>query len=107
MCHSLVLGMITGSKKSKNKSMKPTTLDEAFALTQKFTSKPSNEELLKLYGLYKQATQGDNETERPGGFDFKAAAKYNSWLAFKGKSKAEATEMYLNLVEELGKKYIG
>ncbi len=86
--------------------MKPTTLEEAVALTQKFTSKPSNEELLKLYGLYKQATEGDNETERPGGFDFKAAAKYNSWLAYKGKSKDEAAELYLELVEGLAKKYI-
>ena len=54
--------------------MKPATLEEAVALTQKFTSRPSNEELLRLYGLYKQATEGDNEEERPGGFDFKAAA---------------------------------
>lgn len=83
-----------------------TTLEEAIALTKKFTSKPSNEELLKLYGLYKQATEGDNETERPGGFDFKAAAKYNSWLAFKGKSKSEATDLYLELVEQLSAKYI-
>ena len=86
--------------------MKPTTLEEAAALTQKFTTRPSNEELLKLYGLYKQATEGDNETERPGGFDFKAAAKYNSWLAFKGKSKSEATSLYLDLVEELASKYM-
>ena len=67
--------------------MIPKTLEEAVALTQKFTSKPSNEELLRLYGLYKQATVGDNEEERPGGFDFKAAAKYNAWLILKGKSK--------------------
>jgi acyl-CoA-binding protein len=85
--------------------MKPNTLEEAVALTQQFTTRPSNEELLKLYGLYKQASEGDNEGERPGGFDFKAAAKYNSWLAFKGKSKAEATELYLELVEDLAKKY--
>lgn len=86
--------------------MKPTTLEEAVAFTQKFTTRPSNEELLKLYGLYKQATEGDNEGERPGGFDFKAAAKYNSWLSLKGKSKSEATEQYLELVEELTKKYM-
>ena len=86
--------------------MNSTTLDEAIALTKRFTSKPNNEELLKLYGLYKQATEGDIETERPGGFDFKAAAKYNSWLAFKGKSKAEATELYLELVNQLSTKYI-
>lgn len=86
--------------------MKPTTLEEAVALTQKFTTRPGNEELLKLYGLFKQATEGDNEGERPGGFDFKAAAKYNSWLNYKGKSKEEATEAYLQLVEELAKKYL-
>ncbi|MBN7812847.1 acyl-CoA-binding protein [Algoriphagus sp. H41] len=86
--------------------MKPSTLEEAVALTQKFTSKPSNEELLKLYGLYKQATEGDNEGERPGGFDFKAAAKYNSWLAYKGKSKSEAAELYVELVGQLAEKYV-
>lgn len=86
--------------------MKPSNLEEAVQLTQKFTSRPSNEELLRLYGLYKQATEGDNETERPGGFDFKAAAKYNAWLMLKGKSKEDAITAYLDLVEELSKKYM-
>ena len=86
--------------------MKPDSLEEAVALTNKFTSRPDNDELLKLYGLYKQATEGDNEGERPGGFDFKAAAKYNSWLNFRGKSKEEATALYLGLVEELSGKYM-
>ncbi|MBC6367422.1 acyl-CoA-binding protein [Algoriphagus sp. AK58] len=86
--------------------MKPTTLEEAIALTEKFTTRPTNEELLRLYGLYKQATEGDNKEERPGGFDFKAAAKYNAWLILKGKSKEEATQAYVDLVEELSKKYI-
>lgn len=100
------MGISINNQKPIFRQMKPTSLDEAMALTKKFTTKPSNEELLKLYGLYKQATEGDNETERPMGFDFKAAAKYNSWLAFKGKSKAEATENYLELVEKLAEKYI-
>lgn len=81
-------------------------LEEAAALTKKFTSKPSNEELLKLYGLYKQATEGDNETERPGGFDFKSAAKYNAWLSFKGISKEDAENQYVELVNELSKNYM-
>lgn len=86
--------------------MKPNSLEEAVALTNKFTTRPGNDELLKLYGLYKQATEGDNEGERPGGFDFKAAAKYNSWLNFKGKTKKEATELYISYVEELAQKYL-
>ncbi|WP_439488412.1 acyl-CoA-binding protein [Algoriphagus sp.] len=83
--------------------MSTKTLEEAVALTKKFTQKPSNEDLLKLYGLYKQATEGDNETERPGGFDFKAAAKYNAWLNQKGLSKEEAADQYIQLVEQLAK----
>lgn len=86
--------------------MSPNTLDEAVALTKKFTEKPSNEDLLKLYGLYKQATEGDNETERPGGFDFKVAAKYNAWLNQKGLSKEDAAHQYIQLVNELSKTYI-
>jgi diazepam-binding inhibitor (GABA receptor modulator, acyl-CoA-binding protein) len=86
--------------------MKANTLEEAVALTKKFTSKPTNEELLKLYGLYKQATEGDNLEERPGGFDFVAAAKYNSWLSYKGKAKSEATEDYIELVNSISDKYL-
>jgi diazepam-binding inhibitor (GABA receptor modulating acyl-CoA-binding protein) len=86
--------------------MKPTTLEEAAALTKKFTTRPGNDELLKLYGLYKQATEGDNEADPPGGFDFKAAAKHSSWLSFKGKSKEEASELYIDLVGKLAEKYL-
>jgi len=82
------------------------SLEDAAALTKKFTTKPSNEELLKLYGLYKQAKEGDDKSERPGGFDFKAAAKYNAWLNVKGISKEEAESQYSRLVEELATKYM-
>lgn len=86
--------------------MQVNTLEEAVSLTKKFTSKPSNDELLKIYSLYKQATEGDNEEERPTGFDFVAAAKYNAWLSLKGKSKQEAEEEYVSLVNKLSEKYI-
>lgn len=82
------------------------TLEEAVNLTKQFTQKPSNEELLKLYALYKQATEGDNIGERPGGFDFKAAAKYNAWIALKGKDKTVAESEYVALVADLATKYI-
>lgn len=65
------------------------------------TQRPSNEQLLKLYALYKQSTHGDNDTDRPGGFDFKAAAKYNAWENIKGKTKEEAMKAYIDLVNEL------
>lgn len=86
--------------------MSANNLEEAVALTKKFISKPTNEELLKLYSLFKQATEGDNKEERPGGFDFVAAAKFNSWFALKGKSKEEAAHEYVELVNQLSTKHL-
>ena len=48
--------------------------DDAAERVKKLPSKPSNENLLKLYALYKQATEGDIKGERPGGFDFKGVS---------------------------------
>ena len=38
--------------------------------------KLSNDELLALYGWYKQAVEGDNKTDKPGMFSFEAKAKW-------------------------------
>ncbi len=64
-------------------------------------TRPGNDDLLNLYALYKQATEGDVSGDRPGGFDFKAIAKYDAWAAQKDKSKEEAKKDYVNLVDKL------
>ncbi|MTI20785.1 acyl-CoA-binding protein [Fulvivirga sp. RKSG066] len=79
--------------------------NEAVSRSKQLPSKPSNEELLDLYALYKQSSEGDVVGERPGGFDFKAIAKYDAWSGFKGLSKEEAMEKYIMLVDDLHKKY--
>ncbi|MEM6524478.1 MAG: acyl-CoA-binding protein [Bacteroidota bacterium] len=79
--------------------------EEAVATTKTFTSRPSNEELLKLYALYKQTTEGDNNEERPGGFDFKAIAKHDAWHEIKGTTSDHAQTQYIELVSDLAKKY--
>lgn len=80
-------------------------LAEAFQKAVKqvdtLTQKPSNSVLLKAYALYKQATLGDNNNERPGGFDFKAIAKHNAWVDEKGKSSEEAMTEYIDLINGL------
>ena len=53
---------------------------EAKLATEALPTRPTNEELLKLYGLYKQAMFGDNHEEEHSGFDFTAAAKHNLFL---------------------------
>jgi len=68
------------------------------------SSRPSNDELLQLYALYKQATIGDVTGSRPGGFDFKGAAKFDAWSKIKGTSSEEAMTAYIALVNNLKEK---
>ncbi len=65
------------------------------------TTAPSNENLLQLYGLFKQGTVGDCSGKRPGAFDFKGRAKYDAWSKLKGKSGDDAKEAYVALVDSL------
>lgn len=80
-------------------------LDEQFhqAVTRskELTSRPSNESLLTLYALYKQAIEGNTSGVRPGGFDFKAIAKFDAWTEKKDLPKEEAMIQYIQLVTEL------
>jgi diazepam-binding inhibitor (GABA receptor modulator, acyl-CoA-binding protein) len=78
--------------------------ENAVNLSQTLKEKPSNDILLLLYALYKQVAVGDVTGERPGGFDFKGAAKYDAWEKQKGKTKKLAAEDYVKLVNELLKK---
>ena len=79
--------------------------ESAAARSKDFTKRPSNEELLQLYALYKQATEGDVTGERPGGFDFKGIAKFDAWEALKGKSKTDAMQEYIAFVDNLARQY--
>lgn len=76
--------------------------EAAVAESQKLTEKPSNETLLMLYSLYKQATIGDNLNDAPPNpLDFIAKAKHEAWLNQYGKSKEVAMKEYIELVEKL------
>ncbi|HNT49750.1 MAG TPA: acyl-CoA-binding protein [Cyclobacteriaceae bacterium] len=77
----------------------------AVAHSKELTKRPSNEELLDLYALFKQATEGDVTGERPGGFDFKAIAKFDAWASRKGTDKEQAMQQYIELVEKLHQNY--
>uniref|UniRef100_A0A182XYV2 ACB domain-containing protein n=2 Tax=Anopheles stephensi TaxID=30069 RepID=A0A182XYV2_ANOST len=79
--------------------------NESAERVKSFTKRPSDSELLELYALFKQATVGDNDTEKPGMFDLKGKAKWQAWADRKGTSKDAAMEAYIKLVEELTAKY--
>lgn len=104
---------------------------KAAADVNKLKEKPSDEDLLEIYGLYKQATVGDVNTSRPGMFDLKGffcccpnlffkleihstivmlfylkgKAKWDSWNDKKGKSKEDAEKAYIDKVNQLISKH--
>jgi len=75
--------------------------NEAKARVEKLPSRPSNDQLLELYGLYKQATEGDVTGSRPGMLDMKGRAKFDAWAKRKGASKDEAMKAYVAMVDKL------
>jgi acyl-CoA-binding protein len=86
--------------------MATTNLKELFELavedSKGLSNRPSNDSLLQLYSLYKQATDGDASTDAPANpFDFVAKAKYESWQALRGKSKEAAMQEYVQLIDKL------
>lgn len=79
--------------------------EQAQARAKSLTSRPSNEDLLSLYALFKQGSVGDVSGSRPGMFDIKERAKFDAWTAKKGLSKEAAQAQYVALVDRLaGKK---
>jgi len=68
-------------------------------------SKPADDEMLKLYGLYKQATIGDVNTDRPGMLDFAGKAKWDAWSGNKGMAKEKAETDYTEVATGLITKY--
>lgn len=80
------------------------TVDEfqdAAKRVQSLPKRPSNDVLLELYGLYKQATDGDVSGKRPGMLDVRGRAKWDAWSGRKGMSAEQARAEYVALVQRL------
>lgn len=79
--------------------------EAAQARVKTLKSPPSPDELLELYGLFKQGTQGDVTGSRPGMLDFKGRAKFDAWEKQKGLARDAAQKAYVELVATLEKRY--
>lgn len=75
--------------------------EDAQVRVKKLTKSPSNDDLLELYALYKQATAGDVSGSRPGMLDLKGRAKYDAWAKKKGTGKDDAMTKYVAFVDKL------
>ncbi len=79
--------------------------EEAQVRVKTLTERPENEELLDLYALFKQATEGNNNTKEPGMWDIKEKFKWKQWDSKRGMSSEEAMQAYTALVDTLLGKY--
>lgn len=76
--------------------------EQAVTNSKLLSEKPDNETLLKLYSLYKQATEGDTTESGPANpFDFVAKFKHEAWAKLAGTSKESAMQQYIDLVNTL------
>jgi diazepam-binding inhibitor (GABA receptor modulating acyl-CoA-binding protein) len=74
---------------------------QAVADSKQLPDRPDNATLLKMYALYKQATDGDVDGKRPGFTDMVGRAKWDAWNEIKGTSKDDAMEQYVSIVDDL------
>lgn len=105
--------------------MSQAEFDKAAEDVKKLSKEPSDDDKLKLYGLFKrkiffriskvifmndvfsflflssEVTVGENTTSKPGMFDMKGKYKWEAWEANKGKSKEAARQEYIDLVKKL------
>ena len=72
--------------------------EQAVKDSKALPEKPDNMTLLKIYALYKQATRGDVEGERPGFSDMIARAKWDAWNEVKGRTPDVAMQEYIDLI---------
>jgi len=81
------------------------SLPEQFTDAQKrakqLTARPNNQDLLDMYSLFKQGSEGNVSGKRPGMMDFKRRAMFDAWANKKGMSKIDAQSKYVALVDRL------
>ena len=75
--------------------------DDAVANSKTLSERPDNVTLLKIYSLYKQATEGDNTEKKPSFSDIVARAKWDAWSKLKGAEGDAARQQYIDLIESL------
>jgi diazepam-binding inhibitor (GABA receptor modulating acyl-CoA-binding protein) len=79
--------------------------EQACVLVKKLKRRPANDELLNLYGLYKQATAGDCKEAEPWMWEVEKKAKWSAWKANAGKQPDQAKKEYTIYVYQLMKIY--
>ena len=78
-----------------------TQFEQAAKDVMSLPERPDNDTMLRLYGLYKQGSEGDVKGPKPGFFDFVGSAKYEAWEKLAGTDSEQAMKKYVALVKTL------
>ncbi|GIX65882.1 acyl-CoA-binding protein [Babesia caballi] len=63
--------------------------------------KATDDDKLRFYKFYKQATVGDCNTTKPGLFQLQQKYKWEAWDSLKGMPREEAMSNYVALLDRL------
>jgi acyl-CoA-binding protein len=81
--------------------MASSEFEAAVAAVKGLTEDPGNDVKLRLYALYKQATEGDVTGSRPGFTNLVGRAKYDAWAKLAGTSSEDAEAQYVAIAADL------
>ena len=68
---------------------------------ESLSKRPTDDELLRLYSLYKKSINGDINIPKPGIFQLKEKKKWEAWNSVKGMNKEVAMQSYIDNVDYL------
>ena len=89
------------SEKTRTMADLKLQFEQAVKDSKALPEKPDNMTLLRIYALYKQASAGDVDGNRPGFSDMVGRAKWDAWNEAKGKTSETAMQQYVDLIESL------
>ncbi|XP_045716691.1 acyl-CoA-binding domain-containing protein 7-like [Phyllostomus hastatus] len=75
--------------------------DQAAKDVRKLKTRPDDEELEELYGLYKQSVIGDIHIECPGMSNLKGKTKWEAWNLQKELLKEDVMNAYISKAKDL------
>ncbi len=68
---------------------------------KKFVDQLSNDVRANIYGLFKQAKEGDNKKDKPSMLKLEESAKLKAWTEQKGKPSEQAMKEYVELARKV------
>ena len=79
--------------------------NNAINIVNNLTKRPNDDELLEIYGFFKQAKFGDNNNNKPLFFNFKQIKKWKAWNKCKNLKRDDSKQKYIDLAIKLYNKY--